>query len=92
MDLHANAALSWTGRRRLCEFVVDEGWTVVSAAAAAGVSVRCARKWVGRYRLEGVAGLADRSSAPRHVANRTASERIEDRKAAPAALHRRRDR
>jgi transposase len=77
MDLHANAALSWMGRRRMCELVVDEGLTVVAAAAAAGVSVRCARKWVGRYRLEGVAGLADRSSAPRRVANRTAPDRIE---------------
>jgi len=77
MDLHANAALSWTGRRRLCELVVVEGWTVVAAAAAAGVSVRCARKWVGRYRLDGVAGLCDRSSAPRHVANRTAPDRVE---------------
>src|SRR5581483_5833291 len=77
MKLHANAALSWCGRRRLCELVVDEGWTVVAAAAAAGVSVRCARKWVGRYRLEGSAGLCDRSSAPRRVANRTAPERVE---------------
>src|SRR5438270_4252284 len=77
MDLHANAALSWTGRRRLCELVVDEGWTLVAAAAAAGVSVRCARKWVGRYRLDGVAGLCDRSSAPWRVANRTDPERVE---------------
>jgi transposase InsO family protein len=77
MNLHANAALSWTGRRRLCELVVDDGWTVVAAASAAGVSVRCARKWIGRYRLEGLAGLCDRSSAPRHVANRTAADRIE---------------
>ena len=23
MNLHANAAFSWTGRRRLCELVVD---------------------------------------------------------------------
>jgi transposase InsO family protein len=77
MNLHANAALSWTGRRRLCELVVDGGWTVAAAAATAGVSVRCARKWVGRYRLEGMAGLRDRSSRPRRVANRTAPERIE---------------
>src|SRR3954462_5993936 len=77
MNLHANAALSWSGRRRLCELVVEEGWTVVAAAAAAGVSVRCARKWIGRYRLQGAAGLVDRSSAPRHVANRTAPDRIE---------------
>jgi transposase InsO family protein len=77
MNLHANAALSWTGRRRLCELVVVDGWTVAAAAASAGVSVRCARKWVGRYRLEGLAGLRDRSSAPRRVANRTAAERVE---------------
>jgi transposase InsO family protein len=77
MNLHANAALSWTGRRRLCELVVDQGWTVTAAAQAAGVSVRCARKWVGRYRFEGLAGLRDRSSAPRRVANRTAPDRVE---------------
>jgi transposase len=49
----------------------------VAAAAAAGVSVRCARKWVSRYRNEGVAGLCDRSSAPRRVASRAAPDRIE---------------
>ena len=76
MNLHANAALSWTGRRRLCELVVDEGWTVVAAAAASGVSVRCARKWIASYRLEGTAGPHDRSSAPRRVANRTADSRV----------------
>jgi transposase InsO family protein len=76
MRLHGNAALSWSGRRRLAERVVCDGWTVTAAAAAAGVSVRCARKWVGRYRLQGEAGLADRSSAPRRVANRTSAERI----------------
>ena len=77
MKLHGNAALSWHGRRRLAMRVVSEGWTVRAAAAAAGVSERCARKWVGRYRLEGESGLHDRSSAPRRVANRTAPERIE---------------
>jgi transposase InsO family protein len=77
MKLHGNAALSWSGRRRLAERVVDEGWTLRSAAEAAGVSVRCARKWVGRYRLEGEAGLHDRSSAPQRVANRTPNERVE---------------
>jgi transposase InsO family protein len=77
MRLHRNAALSWSGRRRLCELVVVEGWTLTAAAAAAGVSVRCARKWVGRYRFEGEAGLLDRSSAPRRVANRTAQERVD---------------
>jgi len=77
MKLHGNAALSWHGRRRLAVRVVSEGWTLRAAAAAAGVSERCARKWVGRYRLEGESGLHDRSSAPRRVANRTAPERVE---------------
>src|SRR5215470_3985599 len=77
MNLHANAALSWGGRRRLCELVVDQGWTVTAAAGTAGVSVRCARKWVARYRQAGAAGLCDRSSAPRRVANRTGQERVD---------------
>jgi transposase InsO family protein len=77
MKLHGNAALSWHGRRRLAQRVVIEGWTLTAAAEAAGVSVRCARKWVCRYRLEGELGLRDRSSAPRRVANRTAPDRVE---------------
>jgi len=75
MDLHANAALSWSGRRELACRVVDEGWTLTAAAEAAGVSVRCARKWVQRYR-QGDRLLLDRSSAPRRVANRTSAERV----------------
>jgi len=77
MKLHRNAALSWNGRRQLARNVVVEGWTVSAAAEAAGVSVRCARKWIGRYRAEGERGLLDRSSAPGRVANRTAPERVE---------------
>src|SRR5437764_4727487 len=76
MKLHGNAALSWSGRQRLAERVVGEGWTLVAAAGTAGVSVRCARKWVGRYRLEGEQGLCDRSSAPRRVSNRTPADRV----------------
>jgi transposase InsO family protein len=76
MKLHRNAALSWRGRRQLVERVVVEGWTATAAAHAAGVSVRCASKWVNRYRAEGERGLLDRSSAPRRVANRTPLERV----------------
>jgi len=56
--------------------VVDEHWTLIAAAEAAGISVRCARKWVGRYREDGEQGLFDRSSAPRRVANRTSGDRV----------------
>lgn len=76
MDLHGNAALSWSGRRELARRVVDQGWTLTAAAEAAGVSVRCARKWAGRYRA-GDRQLRDRSSAPRRIANRTCPERVE---------------
>ena len=84
MKLHANAALSLNKRRLLCRRVVDERWTLTKAAEAAEVSVRCARKWVGRYRAEGEVGLLDRSSAPATVTNRTCERRV----AAIAALRR----
>src|ERR1700709_510841 len=71
MKLHANAALSLNQRRRMVRRVVECGWSVTKAAEAAEVSARTCSKWVGRYRAEGVAGLADRSSAPKLVANRT---------------------
>jgi transposase len=77
MKLHRNAALSWRGRRQLAQRVVEQGWTLKAAAEAAGVSVRCCRKWAVRYRLEGETGLHDRSSAPRRVANRTPGDRVQ---------------
>ena len=84
MKLHANAALSLNKRRLLCRRVVEQEWTLTKAAAAAEVSVRCARKWVGRYRAEGELGLLDRPSTPATVANRTCEHRV----AAIAALRR----
>jgi transposase InsO family protein len=84
MNLHANAALSLNRRRQLCRRVVDDRWTVTEAAGAAEVSVRCARKWVGRYRAEGDLGLLDRSSAPGSIPHRTGEERVQ----AIAALRR----
>jgi transposase InsO family protein len=84
MNLHANAALSLKGRRELCRRVVDGERTLSEAAAAAEVSVRCARKWVARYRADGELGLFDRSSAPLSIPHRTSERRIE----AIAALRR----
>src|SRR5262245_16181758 len=84
MRLHANAALSLTQRRRMVLRVIEEGWTVRAAAAAAETSPRTCGKWVSRYRACSESGLLDRSSAPRVVANRTDERRIE----AIAALRR----
>jgi transposase len=84
MQLHGNAALTPNGRLRLARRVVEEGWSLAEAAAAAEVSERTARKWVGRYRAGSEAGVVDRPSAPRSRPNATPQDRIE----AIAALRR----
>jgi transposase len=67
MKLHANAKLGPKGRLVICQRVTEQGWSLAEAAEAAGVSERTACKWVGRFRVEGEAGLVDRSSAPRSI-------------------------
>jgi transposase InsO family protein len=57
--------------------VVEDGWSLTAAAAAAGVSERTCHKWVARYRAEGEAGLLDRSSAPKTVPHRTPDDLVE---------------
>jgi transposase InsO family protein len=84
MKLHANAALSLTQRRRMVRRVLEQGWSIKAAAAAAETSPRTCGKWVARYRAARELGLLDRSSAPHLVANRTCERRIE----AIAALRR----
>jgi transposase InsO family protein len=84
MQLHGNAALSVRKRLVLCRRVVEQGWTLTKAAAAAEVSVRTARKWVRRYQSEGEAGLLDRSSVPHRQPTRTEEGRVQ----AIAALRR----
>jgi transposase InsO family protein len=63
---------------------VEQDWTLTQAAEAAEVSVRCARKWVGRYHADGELGLLDRSSTPSSIPHRTSEERVQ----AIAALRR----
>lgn len=84
MKIHANAPLGPKGRGIMVRRVTEEGWSLMEAAAAAGISDRRCREWVRRYLAEGEAGLEDRSSAPKRVANRTDEARI----AAIAALRR----
>jgi transposase InsO family protein len=84
MQLHGNAALTPNQRLRLARRVVEAGWSLGEAAEAAEVSERTARKWVDRYRVEGEAGLVDRSSSPRSQPSATPDDRIE----AIAALRR----
>jgi transposase InsO family protein len=63
MNIHKNARLTPFGRERIAKAVVS-GQTTEAAARAAGVCPRTVRKWVARFKAEGVDGLKDRSSRP----------------------------
>ena len=71
---HANAALTPRARLRLAQLIIDRGWTYAAAAKMFMVSPRTAKKWADRYRLEGVAGMGDRSSRPHRTPNRARPE------------------
>ncbi len=77
MKIHANARTCPNSRRLLVKRVEEEGWSLMVAAEAAGISERSARKWLGRWRAEGEDGLADRSSAPRRIPHRTPEAVVE---------------
>jgi transposase InsO family protein/transposase-like protein len=77
MKVHANAPLGPKGRATMVLRVLEQGWSLAEAAAAAGVSDRTCRKWRDRYLAEGEAGLLDRSSAPQSIPHRTADELVE---------------
>jgi transposase len=70
--VHRNAPPTETGRLRLARCVVDDGWPVRRAAERFQVSHTTAARWAPRYRQDGPAGMADRSSRPRCSPARTA--------------------
>jgi len=76
MKIHANAKTCVNSRRLLVGRVEKEGWPLMKAAEAAGISGRTASKWLARYRAEGEVGLADRSSAPKRIPHRTPPDRV----------------
>ena len=78
MNSHKNARLGFAGRVCLVERVLRDRWAVSTAAAAFGISPQSVRKWLRRFGAEGRAGLADRSSRPRHSPRRL-SARLERR-------------
>ncbi len=77
MKIHANARTCPNSRKLLVSRIEEEGWSLVAAAEAAGVSERSARKWLSRWRTEGEAGLLDRSSAPKRIPHRTPERVVE---------------
>lgn len=68
--MHRNAPLTPQGRLRLCR-LIDEGWTIASAAESMRISRQTAHKWWRRYLEADVAGLEDRSSRPRRCPAQT---------------------
>ena len=76
MNMHKNARLTPQGQLLLVQRVTDQGWTVRSAADAAGLSERQAYRWLARYRVGGRAALIDRSSAPHHCTHEVPAERV----------------
>jgi transposase InsO family protein len=75
MRLHANARTCPKSRRLLVERI-EGGWSVMEAAAAAGITDRTARRWLRRWREEGPGGLLDRSSAPHRIPHKTPPARV----------------
>lgn len=72
MEIHGNAGLLPRQRALMCRRVRDEGWTVVEAAKAAGVSERTTYRWLTRW--DAGEAMTDRSSAPRRRPTKTPSE------------------
>src|SRR6185312_16867849 len=66
MNVHKNARLTPHDRERIVR-QVESGQTLKAVGEAAGVCPRTVRKWVSRYRNEGLAGLRDRSSRPHRL-------------------------
>jgi transposase InsO family protein len=76
MNVHKNARLTAHSRADLVRRV-EAGQRAGVVAAALGVSIRTVHKWLARFRTEGAAGLADRSSRPRRLHRPTPTDRIE---------------
>jgi len=76
MDIHKNARLTPRGREHMIN-IVASGQTPKAVSAAVGVCPRTVRKWVGRYKAEGLAGLQDRSSRPHRLRQPTSQATID---------------
>jgi transposase InsO family protein len=76
MNVHKNARLTPHSRADLVRRVLQENQSPGVVAAGFGVSTRTVHKWVSRFQVTGLAGLADRSSRPRKLRRPTPPEVI----------------
>jgi len=70
---HRNARTTVQGRLLIVQRH-RAGWKQAHIAKAMGISRQCVKKWIDRHRVEGEAGLTDRSSRPRSCPSRTSTE------------------
>lgn len=71
MNVHKNARSCPASRVLLAKRVCELGWSVGAASAAAGISERRGREWVGRWEAD--EPMTDRSSRP-HAIEATAEQ------------------
>lgn len=64
MNTHKNARLTYLRRLEMVHDITERGVSASEAASQQGVSAVTARKWLGRYLVDGAAGLLDKSSRP----------------------------
>jgi transposase InsO family protein len=64
MDVHSNARLTPKGREDMVCAVVEHGLGKAEAARRFNTTAKTVKKWVDRFRQEGINGLVDRSSRP----------------------------
>ncbi len=76
MNVHKNARLTRYGRERIVRQAMS-GQAPKAIAEAAGVCPRTVRKWVERFRREGLDGLRDRSSRPHRLYRPTEATVVE---------------
>jgi transposase InsO family protein len=76
MDIHKNARLTPLGRERMVT-MGRSGQTPKAVSEAVGVCPRTVRKWLERFKAEGLAGLQDRSSRPHRLRQPTPQATID---------------
>ena len=76
MKLHHHTKLTPWGREHIVRAVLNHELTAKEAAQQAGLSERSVRKWIARYRAEGVGGLGDRSSRPHRSPKQTPQAQV----------------
>ena len=74
MKLHAKARTCPNCRLLIVEWVLHERRPIHAVARDSRISVRTARKWIKRYRQDGVVRLDDKTSAPHVVPRRFFSQ------------------